>query len=128
MALNFYPAAGGSPVKSIQRGTAASAGNITITAVDTAKTFVRSYSSGSAGSVGVTGTSTGTLSPSVTAGNGEGGSSGAGARGGWPSYSGTRTLAAGATALTAAEFGVYLVDSTTITATGACNFEVVEYN
>ena len=38
-----------SPIKSIQRGSAASAGNITISSVDTNKSFVRSFSTGSAG-------------------------------------------------------------------------------
>lgn len=126
MALNIYPPSGGSPIKSIQRGVAASAGAITISSVDTSKSFLRSYSRGSAGSVGVTGTTSGTLSPSgqpfqnqanqyISAGT-------------FPTFSGTRTLAAGATSLTSAEYGVYFTNSTTITATGACNWEVVEYN
>jgi hypothetical protein len=127
MAISTYPVIS-SPIKSIQRGTAVSSGAITISAINVSKSFCRSYSTGSAGSVGITGTSAGSLSPSVTAGNGEGSVSGAGVRGAWPSYSGTRTITAGATALTSAEYGVRITNSTTITATGACNWEVVEYN
>jgi hypothetical protein len=127
MALISYPASGGSPIKSIQRGTAASSGAITISSINTSKSFCRSYSTSSAGSVGVTGTTSGTFSPSGGAGA-QGGGSEQTQTGSWPSYSGTRTLAAGATALTSAEYGVYITDSTTITATGACKWEVVEYN
>jgi hypothetical protein len=127
MAISTYPLVS-SPIKSIQRGTAVSSGAITISAIDVSKSFCRSYSSASAGSVGVTGTSAGTLSPSGNAGNAEGGSTQPGVRSSWPSYSGTRTLTAGATSLTSAEYGVRITNSTTITATGACNWEVVEYN
>ena len=37
-------------------------------------------------------------------------------------------ITGGSTNLTSAEFGIYLVDSTTITATGACRWEVIEFN
>ena len=127
MALNAYPPSGGSPIKSIQRGVAASAGTITISSVDTSKSFLRSYSRGSAGSVGVTGTISGTLTTGASApyvGQANINIS----AGGFPSFDGTRTLTAGATSLTSAEYGVYFTNSTTITATGACNWEVVEYN
>lgn len=118
----------GSSIKSIQRGAAASSGTITITAVDTAKTFVSSFSDGSTGSVGATGTDSGTLSPSagsyfITSGNTANGGSGT-----WPNLVGTRTFAAGATSLTAASFGVVLTNSTTLTADGASYWEVVEHN
>lgn len=46
-------------VKSIQRGVAGSAGNITISAVDTTKTSVRSFSTSAAGTVAATGTLSG---------------------------------------------------------------------
>ena len=45
-----------SPIKSIQRGSAVAAGNITISAVDVNKTMVNSFSTGSAGTVAATGT------------------------------------------------------------------------
>jgi len=129
MAVNVFPvpSVSTSPIKSIQRGSASSAGSITISSVVTKKTFVRGFSNGSAGSAGATGTDSGTLSPS--GGNDpkrEGGTLTT-SRGGMPSYVGTRTFAAGATDLTSAEFGVYLVDSTTITVTGACYYEIIEY-
>ena len=129
MGVATIPAASSAPIKSIQRGVAASAGTITISAVDTSKTFVRSFSNGSAGSVGGTGTDSGALSPS----GGDvrlarGGSQLPGGSGSWPSLVGTRTFAAGATSLTSASYGVVLTNSTTLTADGACYWEVVEYN
>jgi hypothetical protein len=126
MGIQVFPASSGSAIKSIQRGYAASSGAITISAVNTSKTFVKSFSAGSSGSVGITGTSSGTLSPT-------GGSVGATSTniamtgGSYPSYTGTRTLSAGSTDLTTKLFGVSLTNSTTITATGACYWEVIEY-
>jgi hypothetical protein len=126
MALSTYPAVS-SPIKSIQRGEAVSSGTITISAVNVSNTFVRSFSNGSAGSVGGTGTETGTLSPT--------GGTWLSSTGGIlltpqssPSISGTRTFTAGSTALTTAVYGVVLTNSTTLTADGACFWEVVEYN
>jgi len=130
MALATYPAVA-SPVKLVQRGQAVSAGTITITAVDTTKTFVRSFSEGSAGSVAAAGSITGTLSPAGgSVRGGGGGNYGANnvVTGSFASYSGTRTLAGGTTDVTAKQMGVYLTGSTTLVATGACRWEVVEYN
>jgi len=45
-----------SPIKSIQRGAAVSAGNITISAVVVAKTIVNSFSTAASGTVAATGT------------------------------------------------------------------------
>ena len=45
MAINTYPAIA-SPVKSVQRGSAAGAGTVTITSVDTSKSFVLNIASG----------------------------------------------------------------------------------
>lgn len=112
-------------IKSVQRGSTASAGSITIASVDVLKTFVRSYSTGSTGTVNTDGNEQGSLVPNggscSTTGNG------ANAGGSWPTYSGTRTFAGGTTALWSREFGVYLTNSTTLTATGACRWEVIEY-
>ena len=99
-----------SPIKSIQRGIASSAGNITISSIDTSKSFIRSYSTSSY-SFGGTG--------------GGNASSGGGS---FPSYLGTRTTTAGSTSITVSEYGAYIVNSTTITATGSCRWEVVEYS
>lgn len=177
MGVNVFPlgAGGSSPIKSIQRGVAASAGNITISAVDTTKTMVRSFSTGSSGSVAATGTvaaasisgnvgatsmSIGTRSTAVNPVNGNAGwaaaniSSGNGntltySNGGLPvtfptgylpntSFAipasgisanvGATSISGGSTDLTSAEFGVYLTNATTLTATGACRWEVVEFN
>jgi hypothetical protein len=126
MGSNFYPVVS-SPIKSIQRGTAASAGAITIASVNTSNTFVKSYSTGSAGTVAATGNTSGGLSPSGGV-VGAGGGGNAASSGSWPNYVGTRSISAGSTSLTASEYGVYLTNSTTLTATGACKWEVIEYN
>jgi hypothetical protein len=54
MGISTFPNVA-SPIKSIQRGVAVSAGNITITAVNAAKTQVNSFSTGAAGTVAATG-------------------------------------------------------------------------
>jgi hypothetical protein len=133
MGYQVYPQpSSGGGIKSVQRGQAVSAGNITITAVDTTKTFVRSFSEGSAGTVATNSTSTGSLSPS--GGDTSGAGVGAGpnqnainAGGSYPSYSGTRTLSGGTMDATVKQMGVYLSNSTTLVATGACRWEVVEF-
>jgi len=158
MGINQYPVASTALIKSIQRGVAASAGNITISAVDTTKTTVRSFSTGSAGTVAARGTLGGT---STFVNNTSTGSSSptnetyvAGVAyaqgysppqrysgGGYYTYSYTinaavantetinhaGTLSGGTTDLTAAKFGVYLSNSTTLVATGPCRYEVVEF-
>jgi hypothetical protein len=131
MGSNVFPApSAGGGIKLVQRGVAASAGNITITGVDTTKTFVRSFSEGAAGTVATNSSSTGTLSPSNgrivnTYGNANAG--GADTVGNFPTLSGTRTLSGGTMDATTKQMGVYLSDSTTLVATGACRWEVVEF-
>lgn len=133
MVSNIYPAAsGGGGIKSVQRGQAVSSGNITITAVDTTKTFVRSFSEGAAGTVTSTSTTSGTLTPSGGSVVGITYNYGGGAYmvtqgGSMPSFVGTRTLAGGTMDATTKEMGVYLSNSTTLVATGACRWEVVEF-
>lgn len=127
MASTTYPTFS-SPIKSIQRGSTASAGTINISTVNTAKTFVRSFSNGSAGTVAGTGSTSGTYSPNggnIFASGGGGFISGGGSA---PTYTGTRSLSAGATSLASARYGVYLASATTIIADGACFWEVIEYN
>jgi len=125
LASYTYPTASGGGIKLVQRGQAVSAGDITITAVDTTKTFIYSFSEGAAGTVALTGNSTGTLSPS---GGGTAQAGGGYVQGGsFPTYSGTRTLSGGTMDATTKNFGVYLANSTTLTATGACRYEVVEF-
>lgn len=122
-----------SPVKSVQRGEALASGNITISAVDPNKTMVRSFSTGSSGTVAATGNITGTLSPASTISLNVSGIYTN--PGGWgstgnanPTYSGTRAISGGTTSLTSAVNGVYLSNSTTLVATGPCRYEVVEFN
>lgn len=118
-----------SPIKSIQRGVASSAGNITISSIDTSKSFIRSYSTSSTGSVGVTGSESGTLTPTGSYSfGGTGGGNASSGGGSFPSYLGTRTTTSGSTSITVSEYGAYIVNSTTITATGSCRWEVVEYS
>lgn len=172
---SFPPSSAGlaSVVKSIQRGTASTSGNITITAVDTTKTQVLSFSTGSAGTVAATGTvsaangSTSAVSTSAQSGNlsltlanssinsGNGSTTRPGAnynynpRYGAPQFAGysvsasqnvnamnvnganvglnATNISGGSTSLTSAVYGAYLVNSTTIFATGPCRYEVVEY-
>ncbi len=137
MAISVFPAAAGGGIKLVQRGQAVSSGNITITAVDTTKTFVRSFSEGAAGTVATNSQEasrsiTGTLSPSGGSTFSQGGANTAFGGGSYPSYSGTRTLASvtfsgGTMDATTKQMGVYLSDSTTLVATGACRWEVVEF-
>lgn len=126
MGASTFPAAAAGTIKSVQRGQATTAGNITISAVDVSKSFVKSFSNGSAGEVAGDGSESGTFSASggtvmVGGGNyvGPGGS--------WFSLSGTRNYSGGTTNLTTKVYGVYLSNATTLVATGACYWEVVEY-
>jgi hypothetical protein len=194
MGIATFPSVS-SPIKSIQRGEAVAAGNISITAVDTTKTVVNSFSTGSAGTVAATGTvnaangSTSGISTSAPSGsvtrsrftyqglstNGgpvpnfaafpvydidwttnQGGSFTFGYQGGryGQVYAtvlnnsentvsnvslnamntngmnvalNAQSISGGSTSLTAAVYGAYLVNSTTIYATGPCRYEVVEH-
>jgi hypothetical protein len=124
MTIKSYPTVS-SAIKSIQSGTTASSGAITISSVNTLKSFVTSFSTGSAGTVATNSSESGTLTPSggsvATAANGAMGG------GSFPNFIGTRSLSGGSTSLTSAEYGVSLTNSTTLTATGACRWQVVEY-
>jgi len=123
--------AGGS-IKSIQAGVySGSGGTITISAVVVAKSIISTVSKSSAGTVAATGSTTGTLTPSTgiqtTAGV-------------WssnydyvkitytPHYSGTRTLSGGTTSLITKQYSAVITNSTTITADGPCEWQVIEYN
>ena len=131
------PSAGGG-IKLVQRGTAASAGNITITGVDTTKAFVTFVSQGAAGTVATNSTvssTTGSASLSPSGGIGAQQQAGNASRYGSPnnpSYSGSisvnsASLSGGTMDATTKQMGVYLSDSTTLVATGACRWEVVEF-
>jgi len=125
MAYTTFPAKA-SIVKSIQRGSTASAGNVTISSIDISKSFINSFSTGSAGSIGTNSSTSGTLTPS--GGNVSVSSPSFNPAGGsFPNYVGTRSYSGGSTSLTSASFGAHIANSTTITVTGACRWEVVEY-
>lgn len=137
MGISTFPTSGGG-IKLVQRGQAVSAGNITITAVDTTKTFVRSFSEGSSGTVATDSTvsSHNSTTAAMTIGGlqGEGtaqrGTSGTHALGTIPSSTTTNNsapISGGTMNATTKQMGVYLVNSTTLTATGACRWEVVEF-
>ena len=158
MAINVFPAPQtgiSTVIRSIQRGTAASAGNITISSVDTTKTIVNSFSTSSSGTAAVAGSissvsgSTSGFSTSAQSGttsgvwngfryDGQYGASGASAAAINISMNSQNanaqnislnapTLSAGTTNLVAGVNGVYLSDATTLVATGPCRYEVIEY-
>jgi len=126
MSNSTYPVVS-STIKSVQRGSTASAGNVTISAINTSKSFISSFSTGSAGSVRTDSITTGTYTPS--GGNiGQYSQSFNPGSGSYPNLIGTRSFSGGSTSLTSAAYGAYIVDSTTITVSGACRWEVVEYS
>jgi hypothetical protein len=138
MGVNVFPAVSGSPINSIQRGTAATAGNITISSVVTTKTVVNSFSTGASGTIAASGTlsaANGTVTDSTSF------PESAFRYQNFPTDSKTRALSdtsraialnatnfsGGSTNLTSAVFGVHLSNATTLVATGACRYEVIEY-
>jgi hypothetical protein len=122
MAVTVFPApAAGGGIKSIQRGSTAVAGAITITAVDTTKTTVNSFSTASTGAIALAGTTSGSTtrgSSGATQAIGVGGSNQVVAN--ISSTGSTNTLVSQVA-------GAYLSSSTQITTTGACRYEVVEF-
>jgi hypothetical protein len=131
MGTTIFPAVSSSPLKSVQRGVATTAGNITITAVNPNRTIINSFSTSSAGTVAATGSMSVSLTPSggevsrYISGTNTGNQLNVGS---YPSYSGSGTLSGGTTNLTTAQYGAYLVDATTIAVTGPCRYEVIEFN
>jgi hypothetical protein len=151
MAINTFPAVA-SPVKSVQRGSAAGAGTVTITAIDISKSMVHVFGTASSGTVSA---SFSLNSSSLTmVGTGKhfnfitnfGYGSG-------PSYPGVSPVSqtanpsagdfqfwtvpatmnamgvtGGSTNLIAGVVQGYLSGSTSLVVSGACRWEVVEYN
>ena len=114
----------GVPALRVQRGVFASAGSVTITAVNTSKSFIISVSKGSAGYVAARGTIS--LTPSGGDITMPANSSGVTyvRDGSFPSYSGAIT--GGTTDLTTKAYSAVLTNSTTITADGPCEWQVIE--
>jgi hypothetical protein len=152
MAINTYPAIA-SPVKSVQRGSAAGAGTVTITAIDISKSMVNIFgttSSGTvsasfnmsmnAGNVQLTGMRnnagptienahrrpTGTTTTTAEDNSNDPGNLG------WLKTvavnSGTATVGAGSNNLVAAVVQGYLSNSTSLVVSAACRYEIVEFN
>jgi hypothetical protein len=125
MAYSTFPATS-SIIKSVQRGSTASAGNVTISSIDISKSFANSFSIGSAGSAATNSSTSGTYTPQ--GGNfAQYSSNFPPGSGSWPNLIGTRNFSGGSTSLVSSAYGAFIVNSTTITVTGACRWEVVEY-
>lgn len=153
MAINTYPAVA-SPIKSIQRGSAAGAGTVTITAIDISKSTVNVFGSASSGTVaasfGLNAPGSGNVRlhgvssyhqnnfGQVQAPTGATfGNTWTNSNGGNNYYwyfdtavnAGTApTPNAGSNNLVAAVVQGYLSNSTSLVVSGACRWEVVEYN
>ena len=150
-----------SAIKAVQTGSAAGAGNVTITSVDVNKSFVQVFGTTSSGSVATTGT-VAAMNGNINASNlaatpslrGYGGNvnntggtlaqaqifnQGNNAGDWWGfvenmnfnsrTYSGnTAAISGGTNNLVAATVQGYLSNSTTLVVSGACRWEVVEFN
>ena len=137
MAINTFPSVS-SPVKSVQRGSAGGAGTVTITAVDISKSFVNIFGTTSSGTVAAAGTiaaTTGTAASRTINFPGPYGTfnvSGPYPRTGTLQAGNfnvaSTTLSGGSNNLVAAVVQGYLSGSTSLVVSGACRWEVVEFN
>lgn len=152
MALSTYPAVS-SPVKSVQRGSAAGAGTVTITAIDITKSMVHVFGTASSGTVSASfgmSMNSGTVAivgpvswqgpsnytkyrptgASVIGGDSAGGYPGQNTA--WSVAStvnaGNAVVNAGSNNLVSAVVQGYLSGSTSLVVSGACRWEVVEFN
>lgn len=144
MGVATVPAAAGGGIKSVQRGSAGGAGNVTITAVDIAKSFVTVFGTTSSGTVAASGTinaANGTLGGSlgqnltsrVMVTDGGLGQTNTNNINSLYNISGnaalnSTNLTGGSNNLVAAVVQGYLSNSTTLVVSGACRWEVVEFN
>ena len=141
MAINTFPAVA-SPVKSVQRGSAAGAGTVTITAIDISKSFVNVFGTTSSGTVAASAALSGGLNAASAAMTVSGQTSRSaghyGDNNGGPvmnvggNLNATNFLSANLTGgtnnLVAAVVQGYLSNSTSLVVSGACRWEVVEFN
>jgi hypothetical protein len=126
MGIAVFPAAAGGGIKSVQRGSAGSSGNVTITAVDIAKSFVTVFGTASSGTVAATGTVA--AHTFTTNSQAVGPSSTIQSKGN--TFTGdiaAAALSGGTNNLVAAVVQGFLANSTTLTVSGACRWEVVEF-
>ena len=152
MGIATFPLGTSGGIKSVQRGLASASGSVTITAVDVNKSFVTCFGTASSGTVAPSGT-VGAQSVSLNAQNGnhsgftmQGAATGGGttpSMSGGANYTGNAssvslnaqngntgasTLSGGSNNLVAAVVQGYLSNSTTLVVSGACRWEVVEFN
>lgn len=140
MGIGTFPAATSGGIKSVQRGSAIGSGNVTITAVDITKSFVNVFGTSSSGTVAASGsvgsasgnTGGGTVNSNAKAvGTFTGGPGGNFVSFSFPSTNinyNSRSLSGGSNNLVAAVVQGYLSNSTTLVVSGACRWEVVEFN
>jgi hypothetical protein len=137
MGISVFPASSGGGIKSVQRGAAVGSGNITITAVDVAKSFVTVFGTASSGTVAATG-AVGAQNGNIAAHNITFNGGGTTARqDGSPLSSvpitattfssNSSNITGGTNNLVAAIVQGFLANSTTLTVSGACRYEVVEF-
>jgi hypothetical protein len=144
MGVANVPSAAGGGIKSVQRGSAGGAGNVTITAVDIAKSFVTVFGTASSGTVAATG-AVGAATGNAAATTGSlmkrtaGYNSNFANDGNFNGQMGELTLpiqavtlnavniTGGTNNLVAAVVQGFLANSTTLTVSGACRYEVVEF-
>jgi hypothetical protein len=142
MGVANVPSAAGGGIKSVQRGSAGASGNVTITAVDIAKSFVNVFGTTSSGTVAATGAVAGitgniaqvdiqstahyTTQFGISNNNAfDGRKIG---RINATTFSGNASnISGGTTNLVAAVVQGFLANSTTLTVSGACRWEVVEF-
>jgi hypothetical protein len=120
MALSTFPAAGGGGIKSVQRGSAGGSGNVTITTVDIAKSFVTVFGINSSGTVAVNGSVGVNSSNFISKASGQ--NAVAFGNGGF-----SASISGGTNNLVAAIVQGFLANATTLTVSGACRWEVVEF-
>lgn len=139
MGVAQIPAASGGGIKSVQRGLATGAGNVTITAVDINKSFVTVFGTTSSGTVAAS-AAVNAATGNIAATTGQvriNNQSPAETRANnlqtfnidATSFTGNSTnLTGGTNNLVAAVVQGYLSTSTTLVVSGACRWEVVEFN
>jgi hypothetical protein len=126
MGVTVIPAPAGGGIKSVQRGLAGASGTVTITAVDTSKSFVTVFGTTSTGAAAVSAT-VGSQSGSMNKKNTGGGSSGQTGAGDATFSLGGASLSGGTTTLVSAVIQGYLSNSTSLVVSGPCRWEVVEF-
>jgi hypothetical protein len=141
MGYSVYPALSSGGIKTVQRGSAGGSGNVTITAVDINKSFVNIFGTTSSGTVAVDGgitASNGNIAATNMSGNGSAlrviggsglviGSAVANTIAATTFTGNTTSISGGTSNLVAAIVQGFLADSTTLTVSGACRWEVVEF-